>query len=241
MSDDARDRLDLLVDTDPLRLRDEAYSLLARAEQAEAERDALAAQVAALTGMLERMPDVHMRFHLLQPDGTHTKLPCTDWCYACKLQTAIERAEQAEAEQDRLKAEILRLSERLRLRQEQAEVERDELLAKWEILAERTLVASALLSEAEPDLEAELAPHRSEMLRKVLAGEAGRDDLLPILVPKLAEVERQRAEQAEAVVREQVAAEIETLRQRLLNQPAPQRPRAVDALWEAAKIARGGR
>jgi hypothetical protein len=105
--------------------------------------------------------------------------------------------QQAEAERDRLKDEIRRLSERLRLRQDQAEVERDELLGKWEILAERTLVASALLDEFEPDLEAELAPHRSGMLRKVLAGEAGRDDLLPILVPKLAEAERQRAEQAE--------------------------------------------
>lgn len=39
MSDGLRDRLDELVDTDPLALRDEALALLTRAEQAEAERD----------------------------------------------------------------------------------------------------------------------------------------------------------------------------------------------------------
>jgi hypothetical protein len=112
MSDDARDRLDLLVDTDPLRLRDEAYSLLARAEQAEAERDALAAQVAAMTGMLERMPEVHMQFGLLHPDGTTEQLPCADWCYACKLQTAIERADRAEATvREQVVAELTRAAQ----------------------------------------------------------------------------------------------------------------------------------
>lgn len=91
-----------------------------------------------------------------------------------------ERAEQAEAERDHWKRE------------------HDELAEKWAILGERVLVASALLAEAPPDVEAELAPQRYDLLRKVLAGEAGRDDMLANLVPKLAEAERRRDERTEA-------------------------------------------
>jgi hypothetical protein len=69
--------------------------------------------------------------------------------------------------------------------------EHDELTAKWAVLAERTIVGSVLLAEDMPaDVEAELAPHRLDLLRKVLAGEAGRDDVLSALVPRLAEAER---------------------------------------------------
>ena len=44
----------------------------------------------------------------------------------------------------------------------------------------------------------------------------------------------------EAMVRAKVAAEIEELRVRLLNRPSSQRPDAVDAVWEAREITRGG-
>lgn len=47
MADDLYARLDELVDTDPLRLRDEAFALFRRAEEAEAERDALKAAARA--------------------------------------------------------------------------------------------------------------------------------------------------------------------------------------------------
>jgi hypothetical protein len=38
---------------------------------------------------IQRGMDTHTQFSLLHPDGTVEKLPCADWCYACR----IERAE----------------------------------------------------------------------------------------------------------------------------------------------------
>lgn len=78
------------------------------------------------------------------------------------------------------------------------QAEREELRAKWEILVERTMMASAVLAEAEdPEVEAALGPVRTELLRKILEGETGRDELASQLVPKLAEMERRHAERQE--------------------------------------------
>lgn len=86
--------------------------------------------------------------------------------------------------------------------------EHDELFLTWQILAERTLVASTLVAEDMPaDVEAELAPVRLDVLRKVLAGEAGRDDLTASLLPTLAEAEQRRDERTEAMV-ERLRAEL---------------------------------
>jgi hypothetical protein len=56
----------------------------------------LGEQNALLITMLERIPEVHTRFHVV--DGELADV-CADWCYACKLG-------QAEAERDRLKAAL---------------------------------------------------------------------------------------------------------------------------------------
>lgn len=77
--------------------------------------------------------------------------------------------------------------------------DRDDLQAKWAILVERTMVASAVLAPADdaPEVEEHLAPRRAELLRKILDGEAGRDDLCEALLPKLAEQERRHTERVE--------------------------------------------
>lgn len=43
---------------------------------------------------LERFPEVHMRFGVIDAEGETEMLPCADWCYACKLdQLQTELAE----------------------------------------------------------------------------------------------------------------------------------------------------
>lgn len=93
---DLRERFDLLVDADPLALREEALRLLGRAEKAERERD-------IAHRMLERIPDVHMRFGVVgvvDPEDAD----CADWCYACRLEGAEESAEKAAATVQRVQA-----------------------------------------------------------------------------------------------------------------------------------------
>jgi hypothetical protein len=73
-----------------------AYSLLRIAQSklanAEKERD-------LLRGLIERMPETHMQFGVISPDGAVEMQPCADWCWACKLATA-------EAERGRLAIEL---------------------------------------------------------------------------------------------------------------------------------------
>jgi hypothetical protein len=65
-----------------------------RAEQAEANN-------ARLLALMERLPDEHMRFGVIGDKGVEM-LPCADWCWACRLQRAEQRARDAETEVDRL-------------------------------------------------------------------------------------------------------------------------------------------
>jgi hypothetical protein len=51
-----------------------------------------------LRGMIERIGTQHMRFGVIQADGTTEMLPCADWCYACKA----ERLASAEARLERI-------------------------------------------------------------------------------------------------------------------------------------------
>jgi hypothetical protein len=37
---------------------------------------------------IERGMETHMRFGVIREDGTREELPCADWCYACRIQTA---------------------------------------------------------------------------------------------------------------------------------------------------------
>jgi hypothetical protein len=99
--------------------------------------------------------------------------------------------------------------ERLRAERDHWKREHDELKVVWAILAERTLIASTLVADdMRADVEAELAPIRLDVLRKVLAGEAGRDDLAAALLPQLAEAERRYAERTDAMV-ERLRAELD--------------------------------
>jgi hypothetical protein len=66
--------------------------LMQRAEQAEAERDAMVA-------LMERMPDAHARFSVV---GSDEPPKCADWCGACRL-------ERLAAERDALKATVERV------------------------------------------------------------------------------------------------------------------------------------
>jgi hypothetical protein len=54
---------------------------------------------AVLQRMLERMPEKHMRFNHLNPDGTVSEAGnCADWCYACKLEKLRSEVGRLEAE-----------------------------------------------------------------------------------------------------------------------------------------------
>jgi type II secretory pathway pseudopilin PulG len=68
----------------------EALKTAARLRATEAERD-------LLRGMAERVPETHMQFGVISPDGAVEMQPCADWCWACKLDAAQARAEQAKA------------------------------------------------------------------------------------------------------------------------------------------------
>src|SRR3954468_10950177 len=73
----------------------------------------LGEQSALLIAMLERIPEVHMRFHVV--DGELADV-CADWCYACKLG-------QAEAERDQALVDL-----------ETAKGWRDAVIAERELL-----------------------------------------------------------------------------------------------------------
>lgn len=77
-------------------------------------------------------------------------------------------------------------------------------------------------------------------LREQIAQMGASDARLERLI--LAFIDETQAELAarEALVRAKVAEKIWELRERLLYQPRSQRPDAVDAVWEAHQIARGG-
>lgn len=54
---------------------------------------------AALQRMLEAVPNKHMRFGTMNPDGTFEEpTQCADWCYACKLETLREEVSQLKKE-----------------------------------------------------------------------------------------------------------------------------------------------
>lgn len=65
--------------------------------QATAQLAEMTRQRDALARMVETIPETHMQFGFLRPDGTEEMMPCADWCYRCKL-------DRAEAERDRLAA-----------------------------------------------------------------------------------------------------------------------------------------
>lgn len=45
-------------------------------------------QIAVMTRIMEAFPTTHMRFGVVNPDGTvEESTRCADWCYACKLQS----------------------------------------------------------------------------------------------------------------------------------------------------------
>lgn len=99
------------------RMYEEAGTVIA---ELKAENHTFTEQVEVMTRMLERIPDVHMQFGLLNPDGTTEQLPCADWCYACRLDKAVERAEKAEATlarvrtaRGRLRSALVAVSDRL--------------------------------------------------------------------------------------------------------------------------------
>ncbi len=67
-------------------------------DRRDAEIRRLGEQNTLLIAMLERIPEVHMRFHVV---GEELAEVCADWCCACKF-------EQAEAERDQLKSTMAR-------------------------------------------------------------------------------------------------------------------------------------
>ena len=99
MTDDLAARLDELVDTDPLRLRDEALALLHRAEQAEAERDQARAEARRHLEHLRMAHPNHFEVNVIgeRMCGCGGQWPCP---------APDKRAEQAEAEVKRLRAEL---------------------------------------------------------------------------------------------------------------------------------------
>lgn len=51
----------------------------------------------SLTRMLEAFPEKHMRFGVLQKDGTIEQAQaCADWCYACKIDRLQRRVDELE-------------------------------------------------------------------------------------------------------------------------------------------------
>jgi uncharacterized small protein (DUF1192 family) len=162
-----------------------------------------------MTGLRDRILDALVE-HALTEHGRHGQPAYTDPnTERIVRENAKSRAEvvvsvvaDVQAEVERLRAELARRDDQREAAvgayAQEREVARD-MHADWAILVERTLLASAVLDEAEEsEIEAVLAPVRTELLRKILAGEAGRDDLSTVLVPKLAEMERQRSEHIEA-------------------------------------------
>jgi transcriptional regulator with XRE-family HTH domain len=75
-------------------------------------------RAANMAAIMERFPDVHMRFRVLGEPGD---LPCADWCYACKLDAATKRAEQAEREAREYRTANTTLQELNVIRTERAE------------------------------------------------------------------------------------------------------------------------
>lgn len=47
-----------------------------------------------LQSMIERFPEVHMRFGVIDSEGNTEMQECADWCYACKIETANQDAEE---------------------------------------------------------------------------------------------------------------------------------------------------
>lgn len=46
---------------------------------------------------IQRGMDTHTQFSLLHPDGTIEKLPCADWCYACRIEKSEAGAQRVSA------------------------------------------------------------------------------------------------------------------------------------------------
>ena len=58
-------------------------------------------QIRVLTGMLEAFPEKHMRFGVLQKDGTIQQCEaCADWCYACTIDRLQRRIDELENQRD---------------------------------------------------------------------------------------------------------------------------------------------
>jgi hypothetical protein len=57
--------------------------------------DAKDTEITRLIAFLERGFDTHMQFGIIAADGTTEMLPCADWCYACKLETALAERDRA--------------------------------------------------------------------------------------------------------------------------------------------------
>ncbi|MFE0727919.1 hypothetical protein ACFW2X_06645 [Streptomyces antibioticus] len=72
------------------------------------EADTARAEVQRWLAFIERGMETHMRFGVLQPDGTTDQLPCADWCYACRL----EQAEAKLSESETLGHKLLQRAER---------------------------------------------------------------------------------------------------------------------------------
>jgi hypothetical protein len=207
---------------------DEARSIARDiAKRAEAERTALAdAETVTAEDLRERVAEKLWNQEQLVPWSRVFGNP--DWRH--DLEVHFERVDELLAEispvLDLLRSDAVaalagdpgdlpaRMAEAQRER-DHWKREHDELFLNWQILAERTLVATTLVAEGMPaDVEAELAPVRLEVLRRVLAGEAGRDDLTASLLPTLAEAEQRRDERTGVEV-ERLRAELAEAQERL--------------------------
>lgn len=76
-----------------------------------------------LIDLLERIPETHMRFGVIGDPRPIAEMPCADWCTACQLDNARQRAEKAEAEIERLTAEVAEIGNaKAMLAETQAEI-----------------------------------------------------------------------------------------------------------------------
>ncbi|MGI5418673.1 hypothetical protein [Actinomadura luteofluorescens] len=139
MTDDPRERLDLLVDTDPLALRDEALRLLDRAEQAE-DRRRKAEQ--AYTQLAERHAETEAtrdRWRTRAEEAERRVEHFEEHAAQTNADLGIEtkRAEQAETERDQLAARNRALDAQI------AEERRGRLAAEAAIRRAHTVLAPA--------------------------------------------------------------------------------------------------
>ncbi len=72
---------------------DDVRAKVAALEQAVEQQHS--ADNARLVAMIERGYEQHMRFGVIDADGTTQMQPCADWCYACKLEQLRADLEQA--------------------------------------------------------------------------------------------------------------------------------------------------